>query len=507
MQTTNATYDTLQDGAMRPIDHRFLMSFDKTFDANIDFFTIEVSSIGSTDIIAGDGEVIQEWDKYAYTEYSDRVISLEWTRQQDNPYSANLGLADIVLDNHDDYFTPGAGSEIDGDILPQRPVRIYAGFGAQLLQVFIGITEGMPELDVKAKTAKFHCIDFLQTLYNRPLDEAVIYQDMRVDEVLGELVESLGLGPTQYDFDAAFTTIPFAFFDKGVKFGEVANKLVQADLGYLYMDEGGMLTYKNRQNFEDTAVASFTDATIKEQVDRKQDDIVNVVEVKSEAREVQASQKIWESTEAVLVPVGQTVEVWADFSDPVTSVDDPVNIASATSSFWQANTLADGSGANYTDMTVVTTTFSKSFKMEFENTGASSAFLTNVTLHGTPATVVRDIYIRQQDDVSVADFDERVLTIDNEYIQDESTAQSLALITLSFFSEFGGVREIDVKGNPALQLRDPITVNAEDYYIRKQVNAMQGGSYSQRLEVEKRTVLTYFTIEVSTIGGGDVISP
>lgn len=508
MQPVTDQFQARAESSLRKPTQRVLMSFDKTFDDNIDFFTVGVSSVGSTDIIKGEGDVVQEWDKYEYAEYTDRVISVEWSRDQQSPYSANLGIADITFNNTDDFFTPGSGSAIDDDVLPGRPVRIYAGFGNELVQVFVGVTEKMPEVDERAKTAKFHCVDFLQSLYNRPLEESVIYQGLRSDEVIGELFESVGLLPSQYDFDVAFTTIPFAYFTKGTKLGDAVNKLVQSDLGYLFLDENGILTYRNRQNFSDVSVFDFDRTNTNEIKTVKDDGIVNVVEVKSKIREVQPNQKVWESTEAIYIPVSQSVEVWADFSDPVTGVDDPDYITSATTSLFSANLLETGDGTPYSGISLTgTALFSDSFKMTFENTGGSDAYIRTIQLFGTPAKVTKELYIREQDDASVTAYDERVLTIENDYIQDESTAQSLALVTLGLYADFGGAKEADVKGSPALQLRDPITLEGESYNVNRQQNSIQEGSYRQVLSVEKRTVLTYFTVAVSSVGGGDTIAP
>lgn len=500
MQTVTDQFQERAESNLRKPTQRVLMSFDKTFDDNIDFFTVGVSSVGGTDIIKGEGDVVQEWDKYEYAEYTDRVISVEWSRDQQSPYSANLGIADITFNNTDDFFN---------DVLPGRPIRIYAGFGSDLVQVFVGITEKVPEIDEREKTAKFHCIDFLQSLYNRPLEESVIYQDFRVDEVIGQLFESVGLLPTQYDFDVAFTTIPFAYFPKGTKLGDAVNKLVQADLGYLFLDENGVLTYRNRQNFSDVSVFDFDRGNTNDIKTVKDDGIINVVEVKSNIREVQASQKIWESSQAVSVPAGETVEIWAEFQDPATTVSDPTytSVVTDAASEFTANLLASG-GSAYSDIMLAShDVFSNSSKMTFENTGLSNAYITLVRLFGTPAKVVRELYIREQDDTSVTAYGERVLTIENDYVQDESTAQSLALVTLGIYATFGGAREIDVKGNPALQLRDPITLEGESYYVNKQQNSIQEGNYKQVLSVEKRTVLTYFTVGVSFVGSGDVIAP
>lgn len=512
------------------------MSFRKEFVPEIDFFTIGVSTIGGTDIIKGDGNVVQEWDKYVYDDYSDRVISVEWSRQEDFPYSVAMATADITMDNHDDFFTPDAGSDIENFILPSRPVRIHSGFSGENIPAFIGLTEKAPELDRKNKTVKFHCIDFLSSLYEKPLDEAVIYEDMRIDEILDNLLQLVGLTPTQYELDEAFNTVSFAYFNKGDKFGNIVKKLVQADLGSLFMSESGVITFRNRQNFDDTSVFTFNDTNTNEFITKKDDDIINVVEVRSDVREVQPNQKIWESSQATLVNASSSVEIWADFSDPVTSVDDPVFILSATTSLFDANLESDGSGTQYTNFTLVSTDlFSTSFKMTFQNTGASPAYITKIQLFGTPAKVVSKVYVREQNDDSVDKYGERVLPIENNYIQESSTATSLALIILGQNSEYGSVEELDVKGTPALQLGDQITsafpgdsttdyapygilmsitkpitdmnVVGGDFAITKIENQLAGGNYKQVLTVKPRTSFSYFTIGVSTIGGEDVIAP
>lgn len=106
MQTTSLAFRGHASADVRPLSWQCLMSFRKDFDSNIDFFTIGVSTIGSTDIIKGVGDVIQEWDKYDYEDFSDRLISMEWVRDQDSVSSVSLAMADIVLDNHDGLFIP-----------------------------------------------------------------------------------------------------------------------------------------------------------------------------------------------------------------------------------------------------------------------------------------------------------------------------------------------------------------------------------------------------------------
>lgn len=504
-------------GAMRKLHWRLFMAFDKEFDDDIDFFTIEESLIEGGDFIKPeDSDVVQEWDKYQYKDLSNRVLQLEWSREVEPRSSLSLAIADITLNNVDDYFTPGGGSEIQNFILPYRPVRFFAGFGAEAVPVFVGLTEKMPVIDEKNKTVSFHCIDFLYSLLNRPLDETVMLEDARTDECLAEIFEAAGLLSTQYNFEPGFNVIRFFYAEKGEKLINIVRKLLEAESGRLYMDETGMIQFKNRQTYESASVYRFDAySNIVGAKKRTEDDIINVVTIKSNVREVQALQKYWELADAVLVPAGGSVDIWADFNDPVTSINAPGYITGATTSLFTTNVFADGSGdTREGDVALDSATlFSKSYKMTFTNSGDVAVFITTIELFATPAKVVKEIYVREQDDSSVAKYDERPLEIDNEYFRDESEARSKAIIILQDFAEYGGIEEIDVKGTPALQLDDPVIVDLynriDDFRISKVTCKIMSkpARFTQLLQVKKFTRQRYFTIEESLIEGDDGIAP
>ena len=502
---------------MRPLGWRALMSFPKAFLDDVDFFTIGVSTIGGTDIIKGDGDVIQEWDKYQYDDYSYRVMSIEVTRQEEAVNSVALAMADITLENHDNYFSPDAGSAIADYILPYRPAKLYLGFGNENVPVFTGLTEKMPTVDEKRKTASFHLIDFMYSLFNRPLDRTIILETARTDEALEVLMDVAGILPTQYDFDIGFNIINFVYFEKGTKFGNAVRELMEAEMGRFYMDEAGVIRFKNRQNYSSTPVWYFDKSNVLDIKTKTQDDIINVVEIKADVREVQALQKYWELQQAVLIPAGGSVDIWADFDDPVTDVDDPVQVASATTSSFTASTSSDIENGNIvsTGISVVTTQFAKSFLMTFSNSNGYDAYVNVLELWATPARIVKQIYLREQDDVSVADYDERVLTIENNFINNEGDAYSKAHIILDDWAQYGGISELTVKGNPALQIGDAVGCTIEGYagtfVISKIINKFlftgNGVQFIQILTLKKRTFQSYFTIGISTIGGTDVIAP
>lgn len=512
MQTVTSDFSTRAQGYMRKLVTRALMSFPRAYESSVSFFTIGVSTIGGADIIKGSGDVVAEWDKYQYDDYSYRIKSIEVTRQEEMVNSTTLAQADFVLENHDNYFTPNRGSTIQDFILPYRPVKLYGGFGAEAIPQFTGLTEKMPTIDEKNKLASFHAIDFMYSLFNRPLDQAVMYQNKRTDEILADLLVQFEISPTQYSFDLGFNIINFAFFDKGSKFGDAVKELMEAEMGRFYMDEQGVIRFKNRQNYSTSPVWFFNETNIIDIQTSKQDDIINVVTIKANVREVQAQQKYWELQSATRIPANGSVDIWADFNDPVTTIDDPEYVTSATTSLYTTNTAEDGSGTQISaDISVSGTLFAKSYLMTFTNDNDFDVYVTSVELYATPALVVKQIYVRYQDDASVAKYDERVLDIANDYINNEGDASSKAQIILDDYSGYANQFELTVKGNPALQIGDVVNVSvwgsAANYVIIKIVNRWEAGKFTQRLTVRKKVFRTFFTIGVSTIGGSDVIAP
>lgn len=512
MQTVSTEFNQKANGFMRKLAHRALMSFPRQYDPSVTFFTIGVSTIGSADIIKGEGDVIAEWDKYQYDDYSYRLLDFEITRTEDMVSSTTLAQGDMKLENHDNYFTPKRGSAIEDYILPYRPVKLYAGFGAEAIPQFVGLTEKMPTIDEKGKTASFHVIDFMSSLFNRPLDQAVMYQNKRTDEILADLLVQFGISPTQYSFDVGYNIINFAFFDKGSTFGAAVQELMEAEMGRFYMDEQGVIRFKNRQNYSSVPQWFFNESNIIDIQTSTQDDIINVVTITANVREVQALQKYWELQGATLLPKNTVIQLWADFNDPVTNIDDPEYITSADTSLFTTNTQQDGTGTNVSSgITITTTLFAKSYLMEITNSNEFDVYMTTLELFATPAKVVKQIYVREQDDASVAQYDERILDITNDYINNESDATSKAKIILDDNAAYADEYVLTVKGNPALQIGDAVNVSvfgyAADFVINKIVNSWDGKSFKQQLTVRIKNFRTYFTVGISTIGGVDVIAP
>lgn len=508
MQATTAQYNAHATADVRPLSWRVSAAFSKTIDPTIGFFILDTSLLDSTDILASEaGSVVQEWFQYVYGELTARVISLEWQREEEVPYSVNSAVADITFNNYDDFFAIDSASPAD-NILPRRPYKLLAGFGNINLAQFVGLSESTPKIDNSTRTATVHCTDFLSFIFSKPLDQTVILQDVKTDEVLAELFEFSDLLPSQYELDEGYNQIEFVYFEKGTLLGEAIRQLMQAELGSLYMDEVGIIRFKNRVRAAGNPVLTFNESNVEDYKISDADTIINVVQINSDIREVQASKAVVELTNTPEDPIniywGIDTEVFFNFNDPVTTIQSVTDIV--------ANSQPDGSGTNLSANVTVESyeLFATAIKVTFNNSGAN-AYLTGLTINGTPAEVVRSLNFRLQDDDSVEAFEEQVYSITNNFIQSDDAANSIALSLLNFYKDHANTIELSVKGNHALQIGDNIRVWIKSlnqvYTITKIVNILSGGKFTQRLVGKVFNTPDYFILNTSLLDGTDVLAP
>lgn len=524
MQSVSTDFTDRTGAVIRPISWRVLISWAKNFDAGIDFFTIGSSSIGGGDILKGDENVLQEWDKYDYEDYSDRILSVEINRQTDPPTNPiSMATATIVLDNHDDLFTPGAGGALDAFLLSRRPIRINLGFGGETIPKFVGITDSKPQIDERSKTVKLTCIDFMNAIMNITLDEEVMFVDYRTDQAISALLETGGLLTSQFSLDTGTVIIPFIYFKKGSRLGDGLRDIAQAELGNVSMKENGMIRFVNRENWaQNASVWNLNKENVIEKSTVSSDKVINVVEVYSRAREVQAKQKLWEAASAIELAPGVSTEIFIDFKDdygalPVTAADDPVYITSATTSLFATNLQRDGSGntMNSSVSLVSSDLFSTAMKLTFSNSSAFTIFLTQLEIYATPAKVVNDLYIRVTDPNSIGikdGYEEHPIKIENDLIQDAVAANSIGQIVIEDRAEDDDQQQFIIKSIPQLQLGDVVTYSDENivgetYFVTRIDDIINLSGYRQLVQGSKRTINEYFKIGISSLGGSDKLAP
>lgn len=512
MQTTSLQFRQHAAGQIRPLAWQLRASFDKTFDPSVAFFELDTSLLDGPDLLApSDSNVLAQWDKYAYADYTDRVISIEVTREILEPFSIVQAFADVTVNNYDDYFTPNSGSPIEDFILPKRPFRILMGFGNEVVPVFVGLSEKMPTLDKVSRTATFHIVDFWGLIFDTEIIESTMILDNSTSEILATLLQSVGMTSSQYDLDDSFNRIPFFFVSKGDKLGPVIQELMEAEQGRLYIDELGIIRFLNRQNYSTTTVENFDKSNTLNYAVSNEDDIINSVKLTADILEEEAEQTVWIQSSPTYVESGDTVEIWTNLDYPSTSVTDPIYSADEIEGSHFISTLDEEGEVSYTGIDLVSLDpFGTACRLIFENTGASNAYIYSINLWGTPVKVVDTILVEDSDPASVVKYEEQLYELQTKYIQDRDNALSKAAILVDDYKEYGSLVDLEIKGNPALQIDDVIELNLDGYQgqhvITKVINGMSYGRYWQRLRAKIKNPRMYFILDQSLLDGEDVLS-
>lgn len=513
MQTVTSRFNELLTSPIVPVNYKFKASFDKAYDPTATVFTLDVSLLDGPDILAVNVDnVITEWDKYEYDDFTNRVQSIEWVKELDQFYSITSSIADITLNNYDSLFTRNTTSLLSDYLIPRRPIRITSGIGTESLPQFVGLTETVPEVNSQSRTADLHGLDFLSYIFSKKLDQSGMYIDKRVDEIITSLFGLVGVLPSQMILDTALTSVPFAFFEKDTTIGYAVRELMRAEMGLLYMDEAGYIVFKNRYKQNTASIYTFNNSNIVSYESSREEKIINSVTVKSEIREVQPRQIVFNMSEVVEVKAGATVNKFFQFDDPVTTVE-PITA-------YTANSSQDGTGTDvYSDVEIVTETlFSDTMLVGFKNNGTSTLYITNMTIDGTPAKIVRKVNIVQKNQDSIDAFGEESYLVESKYIQDSETAESIAQTLLTYYKDYGGTIILDVKPNVALQLGDRITVDVDnindEFIITKIHTVIDRGRilrYTQKITAQKYNIPNYFIISSdseaqSLLDGEDVLA-
>lgn len=515
MQSVSGAFTTEAKDTVRSIAHNLQVSWKKETNLGSRTFTIGVSTVGGGDVIGVNPSSIGTPGVYRYFDESDYVTSLAWDRTLNVPTGGvSKGLGEARLDNTSGRFTPrymGGSSELYTAILPRRPAIIGAGFSISGVDItipqFSGIFSKQPVVDKRQGDVHVQMADYIDFFENRYVDETAMFTGMRSDQIIESmLVNQLGLATADYLLDTGIQNIPFLIAPAGKKFLNLINELVQAEAGYFFQDESGRFRFENRQHWDNapynTVIQSIYTSDVLEARTPTDDHIINVVEVKANPRVKQALGTIFTLSGTKELTIGDN-EVFVDFEDPVLAANAP----SIT-----ANSLQDGSGTNVSASIVQKSRslFAQSAKYVLTNNSGAAAYITSMTIQGRTAVERypdKGIYYRAQDDSSVTAYEERVLSIDNEYIQDETWAMSLSTLILSQFSDPESVQTIVIRAKPHLQLGDLVSWQGRSWRIFDIKSTLDPSvGYIQELKLMYRTVQTYFRIGVSTIGGPDRIA-
>lgn len=512
MLSASSAFTAEAKDVTRKIAQSVSVAWKKDYRPGIVFFTIGVSTIGGADIINSGGGVQSAWNQYLFEDESDNLLSLDYERALQLPQGGvSKALAGVNFDNTSGRYTPrfmgGSSALFTAVNKPMRPMIINAGFEIsgvdETVPQFVGVTK-VPEIDQRNRDMSIQATDFLEFLANRYVDNTAIYTGVRSDELIETLLQGQSLATSQYDLDVGINRLSFALIEKGSRLMDVLNKIVQAEYGHLYQDEEGVIRFENRQHWDSAPHTTVQQVIYTADVINSEypgdDHIINVVEINTDLRSKQPNQVIFSLGSTLFMPPGDST-LFVDFADPILEADTPVYVA---------NSAEDGTGIDKTSSVIVKSSdvFAQAAKYVLTNVGTSNIYITSFTVNGRPAKVYSELYYRAGDDSSVTAFEERPLVINNDYIQDQSWAASLAQLILNDFSDPENLQTITIRARPQLQLGDLISWQSRDWRIfgiKTQINP--GIGFVQELQLLQRTIQSYFRIGISTIEGSDRIAP
>lgn len=518
MQIVSPQFNAIADGDIRPLSWRADISFEKTSDPDITWFTLNQSILNGGDIlgISGD-ELFLPWNYFEYQNFTERLIYMSIERSLEFPYSVVSAIADFQLNNYDKLFTPNGSSPIASYILPKRPVRLLQGFGNTVLPQFVGLTEGMPEISRTEGTATFTAMDFLTWIYDMPIRNTIAMQNVTTDEVLANIFDQFGLAPTQYDLAKGRNKIPFLFFEREQQTaGDIIRPLMQAEMGMLWLDEQGIIRFRPRLEQPSEPVYIFDHDNIIELETSEDDQIINHVIINTNVREVQEYQAVYSKTTSDntlhVVPAGGTYVFPAQLADPCLTVEEP-DFGENAGVSWFTASLPDGTPVTTNVSVSATELRTNTFDITFSNSNGFPVNINQLYLWGQPGkkiSVEPTVYDAYDED-SVTKYEEKVLSIDNNFIQSISQADSLADTLLDEYSEYNDIITMEVKGNPALQLSDIIEVDYDEfsgeYRIISVIDKIQDAKFTQILKCRKYTPRHWFTLNQSLLNGSEVLAP
>jgi hypothetical protein len=475
MQIVNTTFNDNANKDIVPLTGGVKISFDKTFDDEIIFGTYDESKYDGDSLYAPTtDEPINFWDFYQYTDYSSRLIGMEWTRELDFPYSVSAAMADFTMNNTDDYFTRGSASEIADDILPKRPIRLLAGYANDNLQQFIGITDKLPVVDETRKTASFHANDFFTEIFESKLAGVIAMENARTDEVLAVIFDLFGLSPDSYVLARGRNVIPFVFFDADKNAGNAIRELMQAEGGHLWIDEQGVIRFETRLPSVSDPIYSLDDRSVFELTRSGQTGIINSINITSEIRKVDRYKEVYSNIintddlensgqEATTIPAGGSAVLYADLENPCLVIDEPTYGESSGAS-WLSAIKLDGttvtSGVSVDGNSLET----NRYVLFVSNSNAFDVKVSGLYLWGRPAILVNTLRLRAKDQDSIDKFGVMALNgadgISNNFFGSLDNARSFAQTIIDAYKDENPTLEARVSGNLALQLGDVIYVTA-----------------------------------------------
>jgi len=422
--------------------------------------------------------------------------------------SGNTLYADNIKLEYGASATPYDSDFIGDHVTPRKLMRVGSGFressssasGTTILQ-FTGLTENL-QPNLRDDNISIHSIDFSTDLKNINADPAM-YEDAKTSDLIKILANQGGLDSSQWSIEEGNHVVSFAWFQEG-SIWYYMQMVAEAEGGRVFFDNSGVLHFWNKNHLIDNLTIaktfSFSDILNMEyKIDA--DKMKNRIICRTKPREVEQYQRVWTLDNRRTIAPGAEEVVFADIQDnfnrdmPCTRIDKPVANIAGTSHYH----ATDGTdkGNDMTGSLGITSwyAFAKEARMIFKNNSSQDIQLNEIELWGTPAKVIDDITVTIEDNESVSLYGRQELNIENDMIDTEAFAESLAMYRLEELKDPTKFVTIEVMGDPTLEVGDIICCQLDydsnyDVFKIVRIRWTLSDDYKQTLNLEKLVVDT-----------------
>jgi len=510
-------FNSVATSAVRYPAHALRISWLRSQNTTRSACVVDSSTVDGPDLILGQSSVITQPDYFDYFNEDIHAINLEYDRSIDEPTGGiAYTLADVLLDNTSLRFTPDYNATVGTALLPNRPIKMLMGFTIngtdRLLPIVYGTTRDVRE-EKTGRTVSVSAYDYIYYINNYRL-ESTIYENKRTDEIIADILNTMGFAENQYNLDEGLNVIPFAWFEKNQTAGSRIRQLMESEEGTFYQDEAGVIQFKNRRTIlsapYNASVWTINPEDILYWEADRSAQTINRAIVSADVRSVKSSREVWRLGAYEILPNASTTEIWVTFEDPVTSINALVEGVD-----YFANTKTDGSGTDVSSsISVVVTVFTTSAKVEVTNSHGSDVALTFLKLSGTPATIdslIEEVY---EDTDSQDDYGQQPYVIENDYINSQSFAYYLARAMVRKYKDPRRRIRLTVMAVPQLQLLDRVAVKdrdtdtSTDYRLMRIQGTMSPFGFYQTLTLREITGLEAESpsiVDTSVVDSTDVV--
>lgn len=353
---------------------------------------------------------------------------------------AMVGQAGIIVtDTNGKYVPENTTSVLYGSLLPGRAVRIQRVLNGATYELFNGFLDDvLPDPSRYVLEAYLPCVDGLDQLSRIPISMA-LQTSKESGELIDTALDKAGWSATKRLLDTGQDTYPLVHAEsiscKGFK-----ENLEASEFSFGYIGHDGYFQWEDRlHRLGDTHIVPSWVCTnllfrdIKPTKSLKS--VRNKISITAQPKSIAAGlTDIWTlqensaTSDSPLILAGETKTYWAEFMD----ANGMANIAGsvitpASTTDYQGNNAIDGSAASRTtDVSVTAGIFAGSAKLEVENIGASSLYLTLLKIQGKIYTDQPRVKCIAESTASGDKYQFRERTIDMPYYQSVGTMQNFA---------------------------------------------------------------------------------